>query len=628
MLALTAAAGCDRLPESRSPGARPEIVESLREDLTAPRHESDGGGRAWLESGPGVDLPPVAAGEAGEWSLVFESGPLGVAEGGWIFLQAPPFWGWSTPQGEDPLAPGYTTVATEATGVTLDPATVDQQLLAIRVGGRALAAGERVRVVYGAGAAGAFADRYAEREARFWVAVDGDGDGVRAPVAGRLVVPVVAGEPALLVLTLPSTARRGDAVRLCVAVLDRRGNAGVEVSGSLRLTASAGLEGPPELLLSPGDGGVGEVELRVGAEGILRVQAEGLGLAAESNPLLVGDDGPPILWADLHGHSGLSDGTGTPAEYLRYARDVAGLDVAALTDHDHWGMEPLALHPELWEEIRRETELFHRPGRFVTLLGYEWTNWTQGHRHVLYFDGRGEVLSAVETAYDTPDELWAALRGRPALTFAHHSAGGPVATNWDYPPDPELEPVTEIVSVHGSSEALDSPGAIYAPVPGNFVRDALDRGYRLGFVGSGDSHDGHPGLAHLAAASGGLAALLAADRTREGVLEALRARRAYATNGPRIVLRTALAGRHMGSTLAVAELPEPAELAALAVAPGELERLEVVRSGVPLEPIDCAGLRVCRAELLLPGLGPGEYVYVRAVQRDGGAAWSSPFFVE
>ena len=89
------------------------------------------------------------------------------------------------------------------------------------------------------------------------------------------------------------------------------------------------------------------------------------------------------------------------------------------------------------------------------------------------------------------------MRGESVLTFAHHSAGGPIATNWSIPPDPELEPVTEIVSVHGSSEAMDSPGLIYSPLPGNTVRDALGLGFELGFIGSGDSHDGHPGKAHL-----------------------------------------------------------------------------------------------------------------------------------
>ena len=163
--------------------------------------------------------------------------------------------------------------------------------------------------------------------------------------------------------------------------------------------------------------------------------------------------GPRVLWADLHGHSSLSDGTGTPHDYYTYARDVAALDVAALTDHDHWGMQPLYSHPEMWEEIETQTKAFHAPGRFVTLLGWEWTNWIHGHRHVLYFDDSGPVFPWSDPRYETPAQLWAALAGKRALTFAHHSAGGPVAVNWDFAPDPKFEPVTEIVSIHGDSEA-------------------------------------------------------------------------------------------------------------------------------------------------------------------------------
>ena len=93
----------------------------------------------------------------------------------------------------------------------------------------------------------------------------------------------------------------------------------------------------------------------------------------------------------------------------------------------------------------------------MTLLGFEWTSWLHGHRHVLYFADEGPLVSSLDEATDDPAELWKALRGQPALTFAHHSAGGPVATNWAFAPDPVLEPVTEVASVHGSSEALDAP---------------------------------------------------------------------------------------------------------------------------------------------------------------------------
>ena len=116
-------------------------------------------------------------------------------------------------------------------------------------------------------------------------------------------------------------------------------------------------------------------------------------------------------------------------------------------------------------------------------------------------------------------------------------------------------------------------------IEGNTVRDALARGYRLGLVGSGDSHDGHPGLVQLAdGASGGLAGVFARDLTRESVLAALRARHVYATNGPRIVLQVTLDGRPMGS---IVPAGSGGTLAVEVAAPGPIEAVELVtREGV------------------------------------------------
>jgi hypothetical protein len=353
------------------------------------------------------------------------------------------------------------------------------------------------------------------------------------------------------------------------------------------------------------------------------------GIVGESNPMVVSADGKNILWGDLHGHTSLSDGTGTVEDYFRYARDVSALDVVAITDHDHWGVLQLDRHPEFWEETKEQTRRFHQPGRFVTLLGYEWTSWIHGHRHVLYFEDEGEIYSSISPDYESPTQLWDALRGKRALTFAHHSAGGVIRTNWAIPPDPVLEPLTEIASVHGSSEALDSPVPIYDPIPGNFVRDVLDRGYRFGFVGSGDSHDGHPGFAHLVTESGGLAAIVADDLTRDSVLEAMRARRVYATNGPRILMRTALGSHPMG-----ASIPKPdaggysGELFVRVVATAPLERLDLIRSGELVDSMPLEGRLEITLRREIEDLVSGEYLYVRAVQEDSGAAWSSPIYVE
>ncbi|MCH2170337.1 CehA/McbA family metallohydrolase [Myxococcota bacterium] len=609
------------------PTARWEMVDMLRAGRDHPPHPSDGGGRAWLEPEDG-QIPSARVGEPGSFHIVYEVGPLGIAENGAIYLQVSPFWNWSTPQTEDPRRPGYTEVSTLAEGVELEARTLDKQLMGLFPKGRGLRPGERIDIRYGVGPAGASVDRYAESRSRFWIGVDGDGDGTRKVLDDSPGVDVLPAPPAQLLITIPSTAKLGDRIPVNVAILDALGNAGMAVVGDVVFdTSASGLTLPERVTLGPDSRGRARVFATITGDGVHEVSAKGPGgLEGVSNPLAV-NEGPRILWGDLHGHSALSDGTGTPEEYFEYARDVAALDVVSLTDHDHWGILPLDEHPELYEQIGEATHAFHDPGSFVTLLGYEWTSWIYGHRHVLYFDEEGPLLSSLSETYETPQQLWDALRGHQALTFAHHSAGGPIPTDWSIPPDPEFEPVTEIVSTHGSSEALDSPGVIYSPVAGNFVRDVLDQGIQLGFVGSGDSHNGHPGLTHLDSPSGGLAAILSEDLTREGVLTALRNRRVYATNGPRIILRTALGPHPMGATVEL----EPGEkqthdLFVRVIAPETLERIDLIRSGAVVDSIGLEDRRSVSLQTTLEELGAGDYVYVRAVQRDGGAAWSSPIF--
>jgi hypothetical protein len=191
--------------------------------------------------------------------------------------------------------------------------------------------------------------------------------------------------------------------------------------------------------------------------------------------------------------------------------------------------------------------------------------------------------------------------------------------------------VTEIVSIHGSSEAADSPNPIYRPVEGNFVRDALARGYPLGFIGSGDRHDGHPGAYQVDPPQGGLAAILSEERTREGVFAALRARRVYATNGPRMLLRFALAGHGMGSEVSVAAEGSDGRLSGSlfvhVVAEQPLHRVELIRSGELVDGVLTEGQLEVTLQREVEDLRPGEFLYVRAVQEDEGTGWTSPIFV-
>jgi hypothetical protein len=544
-----------------------------------------------------------------------------------------PFWGWSRPQISKPLSPGFTTVSTDADGVMLEPVEIGAEMLAVRVGGRSLEPGERITFVYGDGPAGAMVDRYAESGSRAWLAVDGDGDGVRAVVERSPEVDVAPGRPSRLLLHLPSIARPEARARLTVSIVDARANRceGCTEQILVEVTEqSPAVSFPTIIRLEPADRCARAVEIRPSAEGVVRLRATtASGLEAHSNPMLVSSTAPRIRWADLHGHSQVSDGTGTPREYLSYARDVAGLDAAVLTDHDHWGVRFLDQSPDLWHRIVEQTEELNSPPRFVTFLGYEWTSWIHGHRHVLFGASPGKLISSMTPGHDSPEALWAQLRSCDALTIAHHSAGGPVAINWEIPPDAELEPVTEIVSVHGSSEAADAPVPIYDAVPGGWVRDALDRGYRLGFIGSGDSHDGHPGLTHLEAPCGGLAAIISEELSRSALLDAIRSRRTYATSGPRIILQVALAGRPMGSIISSESLePGPAALFVRVIGTDVLDRIDLVRDGAVVATEDGGSSMELELDWRVPHPEPGEHLYVRVVQKDLAVAYSSPIFID
>ncbi len=660
-----------------SPNAQLELHWAELAERKRPRDPADGAGRVWVErvrpaAGARAATAPTAdpghhaqieAGSRQRIELVFEVAESGIAEGGLLFVQSDPFWSWSEAQTLDPNAAGYTTARAREPGVELVPSDLAG---AFRVQGRALRGGEEIDLVYGAGPLGARVDAYAERGAPLLIGVDATGDGTRAWLPTPALIDISARAPEFLVAFAPADIAPGAVFEISLALLDGKGNRAAwpgppeaqppesHVTGDASpcrdfafavtlIHGSLPIEAPEQIRLRDTCLPHMRHTLRMVAppqKGTLRLRIQGLGalasFSAEVNPIVVRESDRRLVWGDLHGHSQLSDGTGTPEDYFLYARDVARLDAVALTDHDHWGIRPLDENPELVEGIRETTNAFHAPGRFITLPGYEWTNWVHGHRHVLSFDDALPFYSALDPDTDRPDELWDALRGQPVLTFAHHSAGEPVATNWFYRPDPVLEPVTEIVSVHGMSEAADAPVPVRGGEPGYFVRDTLLRGDRLGFIGSGDSHDGHPGLAQIAGGQGGLAGLMTTELSRPALLESLRRRHTIATNGIRPFLEVHIDETPMGGRLraplrddASEERGERTELH-LRIryeATSPVERIDLIRSGRVAQ---VAGEAAMSIDLVrtIPGLAPGEFHYVRILQEDGGTAWSSPIFVD
>lgn len=611
---MAVACGSDTAPEvsqASVPRGRPDVADDMREDRDAARHPRDGAGRAWLSDGPAT----VAAGATGTWVVTFEVAPIGIAAGGSVVFQASPFWGWSPAQARDERAPGFTDVRC---GTLVD--VHDAGGLVVVRAVEAMPAGARCDFHYGAGAARARADTFAEDGAGFHVGVDGDGDGIRRVLAEPVVVETVAGPPAALLAHLPSTAEPGTVVTLRVAWVDERGNAPIVAHGPVELDLPEGLVGPTSMVLRDG---IGRTELRAVAPGVYRVRAmDGSGRVAQANPLVVRRGISAVRWADLHAHSHLSDGTGSPEALFAYARDVAALDVFALTDHDHWGLGFLDERPDRWERIVRAARSGAVPGAFVALPGFEYTHWIDGHRHMVWFgDDVPPLASSMSPATERTEALWAALDGQPALVFPHHPAGGPVSLDWSRVGPLALEPVVEVASVHGQSESASSAGAIYDADPGAFVDRNLRVDRPWGFVGSGDGHDGHPGLTHLVGGRGGLTAVVGADLEADALRRALQARSCYATTGQRIFVSFDVGGLPMGATSAPLAR---AEASLRVVGTDVIERVDLVRRAGVVGSAPGGDL-LLHARWALDGL-QDDYVYVRVRQADGAMAWTSPIW--
>lgn len=193
-----------------------------------------------------------------------------------------------------------------------------------------------------------------------------------------------------------------------------------------------------------------------------------------------------------------------------------------------------------WKQVIDAAERHNEPGRFSTLIGYEWTSTPEEinlHRNVIFRTSAVPALPFSRLDSEKPEDLWAFLdaqraKGIEGMAIPHNSNasdgrmfarttsdGAPVDAAWART---RLlnEPVVEMVQIKGQSEAhpLLSAEDEFAdfelwnarmsgkamPPPsqpaGSYVRDALKTGlaigaatgvnpYRFAMIGSSDSHN-------------------------------------------------------------------------------------------------------------------------------------------
>jgi len=290
-----------------------------------------------------------------------------------------------------------------------------------------------------------------------------------------------------------------------------------------------------------------------------------------------------VLYGDIHNHNAHGYGVGSIERSLEIAR--AHLDFFAFTGHSSWHDMP-AMEGErerhwidgfrrlkdTWPRVQQVIAEGNRDGEFCAFLGFEWHSSQWGDQCVV-FPGDHRPLHYASD----PERLRAFCREERALMIPHHLAypKGRRGVNWDAFTE-ECTPVVEIYSEHGNAEDDRGPFAYFTHSMGgretaNTARAALDAGLRFGFVASSDDHAGFPG-----AYGEGLMGALVEDFSREGILEAIRARRTYALTGDRIAVDFTVQGAPMGASL---EAGRAVQAAFAVQGRDELDVVEIIQDG-------------------------------------------------
>jgi hypothetical protein len=263
--------------------------------------------------------------------------------------------------------------------------------------------------------------------------------------------------------------------------------------------------------------------------------------------------GPFLAHADLHNHTWLSDGRGDPALTFPALRS-AGLDVAAITDHARWasvlfgrGHPPgtIGIDAHAWARTRELADRADDPGGFVALGGFEWSHGLHGHMSVW---GSRRFTDALRTFGPPMSAFWHWLEGygEDGLAgFNHPGKAGPRRFGrFRYRPAMARRLVSmEIFNKTDDYLFQGTDGRAVSPLV-----ECLDAGWRAGLLGVTDEHGADWGIPE----GKGRAGLYVHELTRAGVLEALLARRVFASRVKGLRMDAACEGVRMGGTVPVA----------------------------------------------------------------------------
>jgi hypothetical protein len=234
------------------------------------------------------------------------------------------------------------------------------------------------------------------------------------------------------------------------------------------------------------------------------------------------------------------------------------------------------------------------------------------------------------------EDLYNHLSDRDCVIISHTPISWPMGTSWSEV-DEKSEQVVEIYSMHGSSEEF---GGGYRPLITNrkegSVRYALDKGFKLGFIGGGDDHYTHPGclvdqhkminFAPTFRYRPGIAGIFSEKLSSQSLLNNLRKRKCYATTGERIWIKIKINNSLMGEEV---DVTKPPIIIVTVCGTKKVEGVELIKNGT------CIAVNAPKNDRIKFAYqdndlkeGDEAYYYVRVTQFDGSRGWSSPIWAK
>ncbi len=319
-----------------------------------------------------------------------------------------------------------------------------------------------------------------------------------------------------------------------------------------------------------------------------------------------------VYYGQLHSHTSISDGSGSPAQAYQYARDTAQLDFFSISDHDYY---PDDMTASDWTTIKNAANSYNDDGTFVAFWGFEWssdtTEWqpnglAQGHITIINSDDF--CISSYEPTR-TLDQLATWLDARDVAAFFNHP--GQYGTNFD---NFNFNYSEKIVGMELWNRNDDYYGS------GSWYHSALNEGFYIGASGSQDNHSQGWGTTNE-----WRLAVLAPSKTRASIFDALKARRFYSSRDQNLVLSFTCDDSQMGSKINGGVLDVVIE-----ASDGDSEifsQIDLLENGIVIETWtpDTTDPYVSTT---VNG-NQGDYFYVRVYQsgESGWRAISSPIFI-